>query len=90
MSNLSFLSKFLEKLVLCQLSYHLLANNRFHPHQSAYCAGHGTETALLKIESDLTALDEDSVSVLSLLDLSAAFDTIDLSILLSHLSYSFW
>ena len=88
-SNLSFLSKILEKVVLRQLSNHLLTNNLFYSHQSAYRAGHSTETALLKIVNDLSALDEDKVSLLSLLDLSAAFDTIDHSILLSRLSYSF-
>ena len=88
-SNLSFLSKILEKVVLHQLSNHLLTNNLFCSHQSAYRAGHSTETALLKIVNDLSALDEDKVSLLSLLDLSAAFGTIDHSILLSRLSYSF-
>ena len=90
MSNLSFLSKILEKVVLRQLLNHLLTNNLFNSHQSAYRAGHSTETALLKIVNDLlSALDEDKVSLMSLLDLSAAFDTIDHSILLSRLSYSF-
>ena len=90
MSNLSFLSKILEKVVLRQLLNHLLTNNLFNSHQSAYRAGHSTETALLKIVNDLlSALDEDKVSLLFLLDLSAAFDTIDHSILLSRLSYSF-
>ena len=90
MSNLSFLSKILEKVVLRQLLNHLLTNNLFNSHQSAYRAGHSTETALLKIVNDLlSALDEDKVSLLSLLGLSAAFDTIDHPILLSRLSYSF-
>ena len=48
-SNLSFLSKILEKVVLRQLSNHLLTNNLFYSHQSAYRAGHSTETVLLKI-----------------------------------------
>ena len=75
-SNLSFLSKILEKVVLRQLLNHLLTNNLFYSHQSAYCAGHSTETALLKIVSYvLSALDEDKVALLSLLDLSAAVDT---------------
>ena len=90
MSNLSFLSKILQKVVLRQPSNHLLTNNLFYSHQSAYRAGHSTETALLKIVNDLlSALDEDKVFLLSLLDLSAAFDTIDHSILQSRLSYSF-
>ena len=67
-----------------------MTNNLFYSHQSAYRAGHSTETAILKIVNDLlSALYEDKVSLLSLLDLSAASDTIDHSILLSRLSYSF-
>jgi len=46
--------------------------------QSAYCANHSTETAVLRVLSDiLSALDRGDFSVLMLLDLSAAFDTID-------------
>ena len=84
MSNLSFLSKILEKVVLCQLSSHLLTNILFCSHQSAYRAGHST------VHDLFSALDEDKVSLLDLvLDLSAAFGAIDHSILLSRLSYSF-
>ena len=87
MSKINFLSKILEKVVLRQLSDHLLTNNLFCSHQSAYRAGHSTETAHLKIAKDLlSAFDEDKVSLLSLL---AAFDIIDHSILLSRLRYSF-
>ena len=54
--------------------------------QTAYQAGHSTETVLLRIVNDiLSALDNDNILVLLLLDLSAAFDTIDHQILLSHL-----
>ena len=84
MSNLSFLSKSLEKVVLRQLSNHLLTNYLFYSHQSAYRAGHST------VHDLFSALDEDKVSLLDLvLDLSAAFGAIDHSILLSRLSYSF-
>jgi len=49
-----------------------------NPFQSAYRAGHSIETVLLRIVNDIiSALDNDSISVLLLLDLSAAFDTID-------------
>ena len=85
-SNLPFLSKILEKVVLHKLPSHLQANNLCNPFQSAYRAGHGTETVLLRVVNDiLSALDNDNISVLLLLDLSAAFDTIDHQILLSRL-----
>ena len=89
-SNLSFLSKIIEKIALLQLQDHLGRNNLLYPLQSAYRSGHSTETALLKIVNDLlSALDNGQVSLLSLLDLSAAFDTIDHSILLSRLQQTF-
>ena len=67
-----------------------MANNLFYSHQSAYRASHSTKTALLKTINDLlSALNEDKVSLLSLLVLSAAFGTTDRSILLSHINYSF-
>ena len=86
-SNLPFLSKILEKVVLHKLLSHLQENNLGNPFQSAYRAGHSTETVLLRIVNDiLSALDNDNISVLLLLDLSAAFDTIDHQILLSRLN----
>ena len=85
-----FLSKITEKIVLLQLSQHLKSNSLLYPLQSAYCLGHSTETALLKIVNDLpAALDVNHISLLSLLDLSADFDTIDHSILLSRLHHTF-
>ena len=57
---------------------------------SAYRAGYSNETVLLRIVNDiLSALDNDNISVLLLLDLSAAFDTIDHQILLSRLNSVF-
>ena len=85
-----FLSKFPEKIALLQLSQHLENNNLFYSLQSAYRPGHSTKTALLKIVNDLlAALDVNQISLLSLLDLSAAFDTTDHSILLSRLHHTF-
>jgi hypothetical protein len=89
-SNLCFLSKVLEKLVLLQLNDHLLSHDLLQSHQSAYRSGHSTETALLKIINDLLiALDKRNIAFLTLLDLSAAFDTIDHSILLKRLENTF-
>ena len=74
-SNLSFLSKVLEKIVLAQVFSHLNSQNLISNFQSACHLGHSTETALLKVANDLlTAMDTGEVSVLTLLDLSAVFD----------------
>ena len=89
-SNLSFLSNVLEKVVLAQVLSHLNSHNLISNFQSAYHLGHSTETALLKVANDLlTAMDTGKVSVLSLLDISAAFDTIYHDILLHHLEHTF-
>ena len=73
-----------------QLTNHLTSSHLTHTFQSAYCAGYSTETALLRIVIDiLTASDASQVSILTLLDLSAAFDTIDHSILLCRLEQYF-
>ena len=87
-SNLSFLSKDTEKIVLSQLSTYLNANKLFPVSQSAYRPGNSTETALLKLMNDvLHALDNSDAYLLTLLDLSAAFDTIDHNMeFLVHLS----
>ena len=85
-SNLAFLSKLLERAALSQLTDHMEEHNLFCPLQSAYRSKHSTETALLKIQSDiLLHLDAGKGVILVLLDLSAAFDTIDHEILVSRL-----
>ena len=90
MSNLPFLSKLLVKVVLHQLRSHLLANNLSETFQSAYRAHHITETALLDVTKCLLGnADEGRVSILTSLNLPAAFDTLDRSILLARLQDRF-
>ena len=90
LSNLPFLSKVLEKIVLSQLKYHLSKNELVEPFQSAYRENHSTGTALLRICCDLlNDADDGLISVLSLLDLSAAFGTLDHNIMLNRLSDMF-
>ena len=73
-----------------QLTNHLTSNHLTHKFQSAYRAGHSTETALLPIVNDiLTASDANQVSILTRLDVSTAFYTIDHSILLCRLEQHF-
>ena len=87
-SNLSFLSKLIEKAFLMLLTEHLSKFSLLPVHQSAYRANHSTETALLSLFDDLlTTADQKDASALVLLDLSVAFDTIDHQILLERLSH---
>ena len=85
-SNLSFVSKLIEKIVLDRIQSHLASSGLSNPFQSAYRKLHSTETALLRIQNDtLAAMDNGKVTALTLLDLSAAFDTIDHTLLLDRL-----
>ena len=89
-SNLSVLSKTLERLVARQLLDYLYTADLMPDMQSAYRAHHSTETAVLKVLADiLRAVDSGDLAVLVLLDLSAAFDTVDHDTLLRRLRRSY-
>ena len=88
-SNLTYMSKFVERLVCKQVTSFLEENNLLPRHQSGFRARHSTETAVLKVMSDImAAADDGRVTLLRLLDMSAAFDTVDHHILLQRLKSS--
>ena len=85
-SNLMYVSKLLERCVAKQLNSYLSSNAHQEVFQSAYRPHHSTETALLRVQNDiLTNIENKEVTILVLLDLSSAFDTVDHTILLDRL-----
>ena len=89
-SNLSVVSKLLERLVCQQLVTYLKTNSLLPDLQSAFRTHHSTETAVLKVMSDiLLALDSGNLALLTLLDLSAAFDSVDHATLILRLQKSY-
>ena len=89
-SNLCFIAKILEKLVLSQVSSYLNSHNPYNACQSAYRPGRNTVRALLKVVNDLFhSLNKGNISVLALLEFSSAFDTIDHPILVQRLHTDF-
>ena len=70
--------RLVERVVLKRLNDHLSRNNLDIPFQWAYKKHHSTETLLIRIVNDLLiATDENKTTVVMLLDLSAAFETVD-------------
>ena len=81
---------FVETAVAKQLQHYLFSNDLFPVLQSAYRRKHSIETVLLKVTNDiLLNLNDQRVTLLLLLDLSAAFDTVDHDTLLHQLQFTF-
>ena len=89
-SNLAFAGKLMERIVADQITLHLNQHNLMEEKQSAYRQFHSTETALLRVRTDiLKAMDNQELTCLILLDLSAAFDMVDHTILVDRLERTF-
>ncbi len=89
-SNLPFIAKITERAVIDQEKSHMELNCPLPDCASAYRDGHSTESALIKVQSDiLHNMQRQRVTLLVLIDLSAAFDTIDHTILFDTLERKF-
>ena len=89
-SNLAYISKLTGRAVFNQIYDHLVRSGLYPQLQSAYRRYHSTETALVKVANDiLLNMSSQRVTLLVLLDLSAAFDTVDHAILLKRLTTDF-
>lgn len=87
-SILPILSKVLEKVVCFQMNNYLESNNMFPEFQSGFRRDHSTSTALIDVvDNIITAQDSGDATILTLLDFSRAFDTINTALLLSKMSY---
>lgn len=87
---LSYISKLIEKVVAIQIKDHINLHTRENPLQSAYKSNHSTEKNSAQIKNDIHLnMAEDCAITLVLLDLCAAFETIDDNLLLQRL-YSYF
>ena len=89
-SNLSFLSKVVERAALNQFNTHCETYELIPDYQSAYREGYSCESCVLKLFNDLLwAMEDRKVTISVFLDLSAAFDTVDHDLLLEILNKQF-
>ena len=90
-SNLSFLSKVVEKAALNQFTRHCDAHRLMPDYQSAYQRYYSCETALVKLVNDLLwNLENQNITMLTAIDLSAAFDTVDHGVWAGRFTKTIW
>ena len=87
-SNLQYVSKLTEKAVFEQIHTHMTTHSLYPEFQSSYRKNHSTETALVRVTNDILMKmnTQEPVTLLVMLDLSAAFDTVNHNILLTRLN----
>ena len=90
-SNTPFLAKLIETCALTQINLHLQGITLNGKTQSAYRVNHSCETAIAKIVNDIQKeVVNKNIVLLLMLDLSAAFDTVDQDRLLEKLEKTFF
>ena len=86
-SNLQYVSKLTERMVFDQIHTHMMTHSLYPEFQSAYRKNHSTETALARVTNDiLMKMNTQEVTLLVMLDLCAAFDTVNHKIFLTRLN----
>ena len=89
-SNLTFLSKVVQKITLNQFTQHCEDYHLLPDYQSAYRKFHSCKTILIKLFNHLFwAMEKQEVTAMTILDLSAAFDTVNHDLLLEDLNKRF-
>ena len=89
-SNLPFFSKLVEWATLMQFDKHCREHHLLPDFQSAYRKGYSTETSLIKMTNDIFwSMERKQVTAMIVLDMSAAFDTVDHDLLLDILHKRF-
>ena len=85
-SQLTIIAKLLEKVVYQQLINYIETNDLLDIYQSAYRPFHSTETAIINVLDNVMLMLDDNYPVqMLMLDLSAAFDTLDHTIMKNRL-----
>ena len=85
-SNLPYISKLVEKAMLEQINHHCNINNLLLDYQSGYRRNRNCKTVLLKLTNDLLwSMERKNITVMIVLDLSTAFDTVDHEVFLRNL-----
>ena len=85
-TNVPVISKIIEKVVCAQVDSYMNRNNLYSPDQHGFRSGHSTATALISVTDHLLgAIDRGDVSLLTLIDLSRAFDVVHHQTLLNQI-----
>ena len=90
-SLIPVLSKILEKIVFKQTLQYLTEHDLLHPSHHAFRQGHSTSTALIEmVDGWIEAIERGKMAGVCLLDMSAAFDLVNHSLLIRKLrAYGF-